>query len=1009
MRYLSYWIWIILLLPAGNVLGADSVLSALPNPGFEDGRTEDSRFIPDGWSPSSEACETTAPGYRSRHALLVKGHGEDDAVWISAPVSVQPGAWYEFSFWGKKALDSQGGSAVSGPTFANQDIWLTNDWKNYTVVFRVPENHAEARFRLGHWRVNGTLFFDTADLIPVQPIYTRREGLVLGQGERVQDASYTALHDLDAPGGNGCRFLQSSTAGFNTGRLLFGAQTQVTYRHEIPGNRLMAATVELNLNYRTSGVCRVSARSDKADWMELGAFSELNTHSLTFPEALLPAAWLEIRLEGTADDDGCYFQVNRYRMKGTLEQPLRALEGKTRFLRVSNTDPSTRVVIEQVGDPKPGLDTELVMSVENPGKEKSLFTARIDTSGPSSQDVFTYPFSVNAGETATVRIPYSLRETGRHQVYIQLFRPMEVNVFRGGLSLDVSFLYAADFGERLDSGTDGSVWWCPATYKVSLNRPVPRRLGHAAWLSAARGEFEPVQIVLRPEKAVSGMTVAVEALRGPDDAEIPAAAIEVKQVEYVYVHRPSDAWGCVDWWPDPLPPAGEPLSLEAGRNYPFWVLVHVPRDARAGTYQGMVRFQSAEWVVQVPLQLLVYDFAIPPFSSVRSGFGFSPGLLRQYHHLESREELDEVTDLYFQSFRDHRISPYDPTVLHPIRFELDDTYTFDFSDFDQAGERYFDEFGFNGLLLHLQGMGGGTFHSRHKGKIGNYEQGTPEHERLFRDYAAALERHLREKGWLDKAYVYWFDEPDPKDYEFVVEGMEMIKRNAPGLKRFLTEQPEPELLGHVDIWCAILDQYDPEKAKERQALGEEFWWYVCTGPKQPYPGLFIDHPAVDMRIWLWMTYRYNVQGCLVWQSNYWTSNAAFPPPQLQDPWSDPMSYVSGYDNPPGYVGYWGNGDGRFLYPPKNWSDGQKRICGPVDSIRWEMLREGFEDYEYFKLVENALKDGSLTDAQRERARELLQIPESIITSMTEYTKDPVPLYEWRDALARFLEEIGKTN
>lgn len=122
-----------------------------------------------------------------------------------------------------------------------------------------------------------------------------------------------------------------------------------------------------------------------------------------------------------------------------------------------------------------------------------------------------------------------------------------------------------------------------------------------------------------------------------------------------------------------------------------------------------------------------------------------------------------------------------------------------------------------------------------------------------------------------------------------------------------------------------------------------------------------------------------------------------------------MSYVSGYDNPPGYVGYWGNGDGRFLYPPKNWSDGQKRICGPVDSIRWEMLREGFEDYEYFKLVENALNDGSLTDAQRERARELLQIPESIITSMTEYTKDPVPLYEWRDVLARFLEEIGKTN
>jgi len=79
----------------------------------------------------------------------------------------------------------------------------------------------------------------------------------------------------------------------------------------------------------------------------------------------------------------------------------------------------------------------------------------------------------------------------------------------------------------------------------------------------------------------------------------------------------------------------------------------------------------------------------------------------------------------------------------------------------------------------------------------------------------------------------------------------------------------------------------------------------------------------------------------------------------------------------------------------------------VDSIRWKMLREGFEDYEYFKLVENALKDGNLAAPQREKAEELLWIPTSIIGSMTEYTKDPTPLYERREALAHFLEEINK--
>ncbi len=63
---------------------------------------------------------------------------------------------------------------------------------------------------------------------------------------------------------------------------------------------------------------------------------------------------------------------------------------------------------------------------------------------------------------------------------------------------------------------------------------------------------------------------------------------------------------------------------------------------------------------------------------------------------------------------------------------------------------------------------------------------------MFNDYLGQVERHLRERGWLDEAYAYWFDEPDPKDYEFVVAGMKRIKAAAPGLKRMLTEQPEAD-------------------------------------------------------------------------------------------------------------------------------------------------------------------------------------------------------------------------
>jgi len=187
---------------------------------------------------------------------------------------------------------------------------------------------------------------------------------------------------------------------------------------------------------------------------------------------------------------------------------------------------------------------------------------------------------------------------------------------------------------------------------------------------------------------------------------------------------------------------------------------------------------------------------------------------------------------------------------------------------------------------------------------------------------------------------------------------------------------------------------------------------VCTGPKAPYPGLFIDHNAIDLRIWLWMTWKWNVQGILVWKSNYWTSPAAFPRGRLQNPWTDPMGYVSGYDKPEGYIGYWGNGDGRFIYPPNRdiENDRGKYLDGPVSSIRWEMLREGLEDFEYFQLLRDRIDLARKTGrdpAALKRHERLLEIPPAIITDKTHFTHDPRPLYTQRDRIAGAIEALGR--
>ena len=335
----------------------------------------------------------------------------------------------------------------------------------------------------------------------------------------------------------------------------------------------------------------------------------------------------------------------------------------------------------------------------------------------------------------------------------------------------------------------------------------------------------------------------------------------------------------------------------------------------------------------------------------------------------------------------------------------------DFSDFDRAARRYLDEFGFNAFNLHLEGLGSGSFYSRQEGDFAGFRQGTPEYDRLLSQYLKQIEDHLERNGWLGKEYIYWFDEPDPKDYPFVREGMLNIRKNAPKLTRFITEhRPGPEIMDVSEIGCTIFDRVDPKAVAELSAKGREFWSYLCTGPKSPWVTLFIDHPAINLRIWPWMTYKWGLKGLLVWRANYWTSSALFPPGEIQNPWADPMSYVVSYGTPFGQANFWGNGDGRFLYPPNRDPnrDKIKYICGPVNSVRWEILREGIEDYEYFVLLEKAMKAaGPAKKALAGRAQALLDFPAALFSSGKEYTKDPRNLLKLRRSIAELLEEFQK--
>ncbi len=575
-------------------------------------------------------------------------------------------------------------------------------------------------------------------------------------------------------------------------------------------------------------------------------------------------------------------------------------------------------------------------------------------------------------------------------------------------------------GYWLAQTADLGVWWCESGWKVGRDRPMPaptKGKPSLVKVAAARGEYEAVQVVLRPERDAELLAAELSPLKRRWGR--PAAITgTIDEVAYVEVTKPTDKTCVTGWYPDPLPPLRTPLALRAGQNQPLWLTFHVGREVKAGDYSAKLKLRTSNGELSVPVTVRVFDFTLPEESHLRSALGMGNGVINRYHRLTEQADKELVYDKYLQNFAAHRISPYSFFAYAPmdIRFlgeGADKRAEVDFTRFDRAAAKWLDEYHFNSFRLPLRGMGGGTFHSRHLGELEGFKEGTPEHARLFHDYLSQIERHLRERGWLDRAYTYWFDEPDPKDYEFVTDGMRRIKAAAPGIRRMLTEQPEPALMGSVDIWCALTPEWTPEKVAARRAAGEEVWWYICTGPKAPYVTEFIDHAGTELRLWPWQSWQYGVQGILIWETLYWTSATAYPDPELQDPWQDPMSWQVGYGLERGKKSPWGNGDGRFLYPPRRpLSDTSPNLDGPINSLRWENLRDGMEDYEYFWLLQREVERVAATKGESslvQEARALLKVPSEVSQDLTHFTTDPRLMLRHRERVARMIERLGKVR
>ncbi|MCA9960726.1 MAG: hypothetical protein KC443_16920, partial [Anaerolineales bacterium] len=165
------------------------------------------------------------------------------------------------------------------------------------------------------------------------------------------------------------------------------------------------------------------------------------------------------------------------------------------------------------------------------------------------------------------------------------------------------------------TGNNLAIWAAPTTEKIlrTMSTPTAEAPLH---IQAARGEFEPFQIVVRSPTA---QNLAVNVSSFSDGSHIiPAPTLH--RVDYVTITSTGDHFDRLGEWPDPLWPLdnGDSVAFPAVQNQPLWFTIQIPWDAPAGTYQGTVTIGSAS----VPVSVEVWDFTLPRTIHLDSEWGF---------------------------------------------------------------------------------------------------------------------------------------------------------------------------------------------------------------------------------------------------------------------------------------------------------------------------------------------------------------------------------------------------
>lgn len=470
-----------------------------------------------------------------------------------------------------------------------------------------------------------------------------------------------------------------------------------------------------------------------------------------------------------------------------------------------------------------------------------------------------------------------------------------------------------------------------------------------AFTEVARGEYATLQIVVRCDKKVESLIAELEPL-------VCGKTNKLENIKVRFVGYVPYKLAATEPASDRLisPPAMCPdilledktITLQANKNQPLWLTVEVPKTAAPGIYTGTVKISGSAdgqtLTANIPVHIKVYNVTL----------GKSRLWLTQWFYM-SRYRQSELTDVnlaklekfspqywdlmrkYARNMAQHRqnMALISPLEMTEYSFAPDGRLQFDFTNFNRAVRIFIDE----GVIGRIEGGHlGGRINNEWTNnfetfiyifKYGKFikssaEPQTAEAVNFYSQFLPALVKHLRQNNWLNIYVQHIADEPITQNKQSYDTFVRLVRKYAPELK-IIEACHTTQLAEPINIWVPQLNylKQNFDFYKQHQKSGDEVWFYTCMYPQGEFANRFWELPLIKTRILHWINFKYGITGYLHWGYNFWNDN----------PYKN-----TGFEHTK-----MPDGDEWIVYPG---------IDGPLDSIRFEALRDGVDDYELLSML-----------------------------------------------------------